>query len=134
LLPPSSRRESSAGFGELIMERHSGAGRPREQQPVDRSDRQGHGPDPALRSAVAPLLWNPCLVEALHQHLTGCGVFSDGLKTTALPAISAGTMWPLEGARESCTGLAPRARRVACAERQFCCRAASIFRCGVRSA
>jgi len=34
-------------------------------------------------------------VEAADQELATAGVFSLGLNTTTLPAISAGTMWPL---------------------------------------
>ena len=84
-------------LGELAVKRHSGAGRSGEQQAVDAgfagqraalvgpADEQPHD---ALRES--PAAWKHSTRKA-----PLAGVFSDGLNTTALPAISAGTMWPL---------------------------------------
>ena len=83
-------------FGELPVERLAGARGAGEQQAVDAgfagqrlallgaADQQ---PDDAFRDLR--------LVEAVTRNSPVAGVFSDGLNTTALPAISAGTMWPL---------------------------------------
>ena len=83
-------------LGELAVKRLAGARRAGEQQAVDAGLRR---PARALVGAADQQPNAPSGTPASWKQRTRnapvAGVFSDGLKTTALPAISAGTMWPL---------------------------------------
>ena len=97
LLPPSSSARILCGISANC--RASAAPAPRragEQQAVD--PRLG-GERLALADPADQQRMTPSGTPASWKHSTSiapvAGVFSDGLNTTALPAISAGTMWPL---------------------------------------
>ena len=98
LLPPiSSARIFSGWSANGAVEREAGARRAGEQQPVDAGVR---GQRLALvRAADHAAGCSPRARRRRDSSRPGtrpiAGVFSDGLNTTALPAISAGTMWPL---------------------------------------
>ncbi len=81
--------------GELAMEGDAGAGRAGEEQAVDPGMARQRPADfgPAL-DAAQHVLGHARFVECLTRNSPIAGVFSDGLNTTALPAINAGTMWP----------------------------------------
>src|SRR6202008_3603196 len=97
LLPPSS--SANILFG--VSANWWCSDMPAPTDPVKRSPSIPACPANALPSAGPPISSRstPSGTPASWKHLTRnspvAGVFSDGLKTTALPASSAGTMWPL---------------------------------------
>ena len=81
--------------GELAVERDAGAGGAGEEQAVDAGcggERLAHV---GAADAADDALGNAGFVKDWTRNSPVAGVFSDGLKTTALPASSAGTIWPL---------------------------------------
>ena len=124
-------------FRELAVERLARAGRSGEQQAVD-PGLGGERADPASGPPISRRTTPSGILASWKQRTRNsptAGVFSDGLKTIALPAISAGTIWPLGRCAGKLYG--PSTASTPCG----LCRtaillpsAASSFRCGDRSA
>ena len=89
------RQDLVRSFGELAVQRHARASRSGEEQPSIPACPASALPSRAADQQADHAIGHARFMEAVDQDAPVAGVFSDGLNTTALPAISAGTMWPL---------------------------------------
>lgn len=96
LFPHLQRQDLARLAGKLLMQEVTGTGRAGEEETIDvPMTRQGlAGIDLSLHQ-IDDTGRQTRLLPDLEHGLGHHGVSSEGLNTTVLPAMSAGTMWPL---------------------------------------